>query len=94
VKSHAGSIMATVVSVSFHEPWLVDSVGWVLLVAFDPSGFYSSSYLSSVGFPEVCLMFGCGFLHLFPSAAGENLSDDDRARQTIIRNHFIYLLVV
>lgn len=33
----------------------------------DPSGSYNPSTLSSPGFPELHLIFGCGSPHLFPS---------------------------
>lgn len=46
----------------------------------DPTGSSNPySFLSSVGFPKVRLMFDCGSLHLLPSLAGWSLSDGDCA---------------
>jgi hypothetical protein len=48
---------------------------------FDLSGsFFIPSYPPSTGFPKLCLMFGCGSLHLFPSIAERSLSEDSHAR--------------
>ena len=47
-------------------PRLVDSVGF-LVVSLTP---LAPSSPSSARFPGLCLMFGCGSLHLFPSVAG------------------------
>jgi hypothetical protein len=60
--------------------WLVYSVGF-LLVSLTP---LACSILplphSSTWLPRLCLLFGCGSLHLFPSAAGWNLSGDSYVR--------------
>ena len=42
----------------------------------NPSGSDNPSSLSSAGFPVFSLMFGCGSLHLFPSATRWRLSYD------------------
>lgn len=66
---NACSLVGGLVSVSPHGPQLVDSVG--LLVEFlSPLGPF---FLPPTCFPrllELCLMFGCGSLHLFQSASG------------------------
>ena len=49
-------------------------------VVLDPSVSYNSSSTLSKGFPELCLMFGCASLHLFPSVAGWSLVDDNWVR--------------
>jgi hypothetical protein len=56
-------------------------VSHVLVVSFDPSGSYKSSSPSSMGFPELCLMFACGSLHLL-------LSAESRTFKVIIYNVF------
>jgi len=56
----------------------------------DPSGFYNLSSPSFSTFPKLCLMFGCGSLHLFSEAAQWRLFDDSWARQgymSIAENH-------
>lgn len=54
-QTHACSLMVA----EPYEAWLVGSVVRFLVVLF----------CSSTGFPKLCLAFGCGSLHLFPSAA-------------------------
>lgn len=46
----------------------------------DFSGFYNCSLPSSVGFPELHLLFGCGFLYLLPSAVEGSPYENDWAR--------------
>lgn len=48
---HADPLLATSVSVSPHEPYLVDSVGHVLMVSSISSDYYDLSLSSSVEFP-------------------------------------------
>jgi hypothetical protein len=58
-------------------------IGWICRSSYcvlDPSGSLNSIPYSSAGLPELRLMFGCGFLHLFPSTAGWSLSGDSCAR--------------
>ena len=85
-------MLVPLVSVSSFEPCLIDSVGHILLVFFIPSDFHNLFFPSSAGFPKlqekghgedlqfgasISLMFGCGSLHLSPSAVSGTLSDDD-----------------
>jgi hypothetical protein len=81
-------MIVALVSVNPYESCLVNPVGRVLKLF----GSYNPSAPSSIGFPELYLMFGCGSLHLFSSVAGGSLSDDDWARhqvwQNTIRNNF------
>lgn len=95
LQTHAGSGLTVSVSVITYEPYLIDSVGNVLLVSSIPSNSYSFSSASSVGFPNlwgegcsgyrqfklsVFVLSGCGSLCLLPSADGESFSDDDWTR--------------
>ena len=88
-------VLAAPVSMSSYALCLVNSGGLVLLVSSIPFGSYNLSASSSTGFPELCregfdgdfpfrhslsIVSGCGSLHLFPSAAGETLYDDDWVR--------------
>ena len=63
--AQACSLVGGSVSVSPHGPRLVDSVGFLVAV-LDPS----SSPKLSLDSSKRHLLFGCGSLHLFPSAAG------------------------
>ena len=56
------------VSVSPHGLRLVGSVCF-LVVSLTPLAPFSP-FPSFTGFPKLLQMFGCGFLHLFPSLAG------------------------
>jgi hypothetical protein len=60
------------------SPGLVDSVG--LPVEFLSSSDPSVLLPTSTKLPEFCLMFCCESLHLFPSATGKSLSEDNYAR--------------
>jgi len=61
-------------SVSPHGPRLVYSVG--LLTVSLTLQLTQFSLPLFHRFPELCLMFDCGYLHLFPSTAGWSLSGD------------------
>jgi len=76
---HACSLVGGSVSVSPHRSRLVDSLG-LLVVSLIPLGSLNSSPDSSTELPELCLMFSCGSLHLFPTADGQSLSGDSYAR--------------
>jgi hypothetical protein len=91
VLTQVDPVLAASVSVSSYEPCLVDSEGSVLIVFSIPSDSYHLSTFSSSGFPEhrgerfdeelrfrfaLQMLSCCGTLHLFPSAAGGSLSDD------------------
>ena len=55
----------------------------------DPTGSLNPSFHSS-RLSELCLMFGCGSLHLFPSAAGWSLSVGNHTRllfKTLAKYH-------
>ena len=74
----------------------------ILWVMF--SGFLATLspcfFLSSSGFPRLCIMFDCASLHELLSSAIRDLCNDDRlctdlwAQQNIIGNHFIYTLLL
>ena len=68
-RDKANSLVFGSISMSSHEPRLVDSVG-VLLFLTPPPHLLNYIPDSSTRLPKLCLMFGCVFLHLFPSAAG------------------------
>lgn len=81
--------------------WALDSSFYMLSCVFlDPSGSYNP-FPSSARFPKLCLMFGCGFLHLLPSVSRCSLSTDNWARcksvnmeeYSIPFHWFFYLLV-
>jgi hypothetical protein len=59
------SLVGGSVSLRPHGPRLVDFCG-----VLKPSGLLNSVLHSSTRLLEVCLMFGCGSLYLFPSASG------------------------
>lgn len=98
MQPRAGFVIATSVSMSTHEPCLVDSVGWVL-VSLAPLAPTVLPSLSSVGFSKLHLMFGSGSLHLLPTATGGGFSDDDwatrrsRVWKITTRYHFIDIFV-
>ena len=69
-QTRVASLVVSSVSVNLCEPQVGDSVVCFLKVSLTPSGSYNLSSPSSTGFHELCLMFDCGSLHLFPSAAG------------------------
>ena len=57
-------------------PWA--QVSWLCrfsCIVLDPSGSYNPSSPSSEEFPKLCLLFGCGSLHLFPLTPRGSLSD-------------------
>ena len=81
---------------------------WVLLSwlcepqstgAFNSSGYYNFSSLFPEWLTKLCLMFGCGSLHLLPSVSDWSLYGDNWARYRLMniteyhRNHFIDLLL-
>jgi hypothetical protein len=68
-QTHAGFLIVGLVSGSSFEPRLIDSMGFIL-VSLTLSDFNNPSSPSSAWFLELCLIFGCGFLYLFPSVAG------------------------
>jgi hypothetical protein len=69
--AHTCSLVGGLVFVSPHQPRLVDSVGLLVVsLTLPPSGSLTSSPHSSTRLPELHPKFGCGSLHLFPSAAG------------------------
>lgn len=84
IQTHAGPMIVASVSMNFYEPCLVDFVGYVFSGFLNPSGSFNSSSSSSVGFPELCLMFGCSSLHLFPWVTGGSLSDNNQIRHQSI----------
>lgn len=51
----------------------IDSVLPVLMVSLSPFGSFNPSSHSSTGFPELCLMFGCGTFHKLPLFVGWRL---------------------
>jgi hypothetical protein len=64
-------------------PLLWAQVSWFCrfsCIFFDSSGSLSPISHSSIRCPELCLMFDCGSLHLFPSAFGWSLSGDSYTR--------------
>ena len=65
------------VSMSSDGASIVDSVGF-LVVSLTP--------LAPTLFPPVCLMFGCGSLHLFSSAARLILFDDNYTKVSACKN--------
>jgi hypothetical protein len=73
----ACSLVGGSVSVSPEGPRLVDSVGFHVVSSIP---WLSPSSQVSTRFPKFYLMPDCGFLHLFPSAAGWSLAEDGFAR--------------
>lgn len=74
---------------SLWVPWA--QVSWLCRSScgvLDPSSSLNTSPLSSTRLLELCLMFGCESLHLFPSAARWSLSGDSclQAKQSIINS--------
>lgn len=69
-QSLAASLVVGSVSVGFYEPRLGDSARFLVVSLTLLALAILPSSLSSAGFPEFCLMFGCGCLHLFPSVTG------------------------
>jgi hypothetical protein len=78
-QSHACSLVGGSDSVSPCGPGLVDSVGFLFLYLTSLAPANHSSPSSS-GFPKLCLVFGCGSLHLFLTFPGRYLSDGDYSR--------------
>lgn len=68
-QSHAGPLVASSVSVSFYEASCLCGFCCDIL---DCSCSYNSSFLSSVGFPELSPIFGCRSLLLFPLTIDED----------------------
>jgi hypothetical protein len=65
-QTHTGSLIADSVSVSLYEPWLVDSVDF-LMVFLTPLGSYNPSSPSLFhGIPQALPNVCCGSLHLLP----------------------------
>lgn len=66
-------MIVTGVSVSPYVPWSVDFVGCVLMLS-QTSDFYNTFSDPLMRFPELSLIFVCGFLHLVPSVAGKKIT--------------------
>ena len=81
--AHIGSVVGGSVSERPQGSRLVDSVGFLLefLISFRA---FSPSSNSSIRVPELSSMFGCGYLHLFQSAAEWSLSEDSYDRSLSI----------
>lgn len=69
-------MIATSVSVSLYEAWLVDSVGNVLLMFSTLFGCYNPSPHYFAVLYELYLIFARRFLHLLLLAARRSHSDD------------------
>jgi hypothetical protein len=72
-------LISGLVSGSCKESRLVDTVGFPVGIIIFLKAF-STSPNSSIGIPEICLMFVCVYLHLSQSSAEENLSEICYAR--------------
>ena len=68
---------------------LIASVGLLEYIAPLGSSIFPPN--SSTGLPELCVMFGCGSLHLIQPAAGWNFSEDSYA--PICKNNGVALTV-
>ena len=71
--AHALSLVGASVSGSLQGSKLIDFVG--LSMESLSFGFSNLSPNSSISFPELHLMFDCGFIYLIPLAAGWSLSE-------------------
>lgn len=95
VQTHTGPVPITSVSLSPYGPYLLDSMGCVLVSSIS-SESHNHSAPSSMKFlvlweeesdedlqldsPSPCIMCDCEFLHRLPSAADERYSDDNWTR--------------
>jgi hypothetical protein len=72
-QSQACSLVGSWVSVNAYGPRLVDSIGF-LVVPSTPLASKTLPPLLLQDSPKLCLMFGCGSLHLFISVSGWSFS--------------------
>lgn len=88
VQTNGGDLAASLVSMSPYECCLVDSVDYELV---------SSTFVVPTILPPYLLLgfliFGFGFLHLFPSSAGGCFTDEDWARYLAINHEYSRILL-